>query len=508
MALTKVSYSMINGAPINVLDFGAVGDGITNDTAAIQAALNEGAATGRWVTGAGKTYAVSTVNMLSGQRVQSLYLQSIGPLTSGAVSMQPVVEIDGTSSAKTNMIFRDVRVNGRRQLFTNIDMTGGGQGEDGGMHCWRVVATSAGGVSNILWEDCEGTYAGTAGLAIHDTTPSVSTANYTIQNLTWKGGKLTYNREHGFFADSFSGLQVIDCDCQYNGIDLNTSDPLVSGNRGARSGGYLFGCSFDLETYTGYNGSLWTNFYARNLNCTNCAMPALLYNPIATNVVGYVQPKNIKISDCTFDKGSATGANRPANTDYSFFASGNYTSSGYPYIGLAMNNNRFLQEAPQFNGVTELSVTGGFIESLTYKAHVYNCFGWDVSANGLANKIDLYPAVSFTFTKTQGTSGASISNNTTEYVSSKTGGNDMYRVALTLNGGLAADGDLIYTTVSPISGMYITEAYVSGKSISGTKAIITCSEVDTVSGVAAFNFSTVNNDIIYAELYIVLASSA
>lgn len=40
MALTKATYSMIDGAPINVLDFGATGDGVTDDTSAIQAAIN------------------------------------------------------------------------------------------------------------------------------------------------------------------------------------------------------------------------------------------------------------------------------------------------------------------------------------------------------------------------------------------------------------------------------------------------------------------------------------
>jgi len=49
MSLTKVTYSMIDGAAINVLDYGATGDGVTNDQAALSAAFNAAAATGKTV---------------------------------------------------------------------------------------------------------------------------------------------------------------------------------------------------------------------------------------------------------------------------------------------------------------------------------------------------------------------------------------------------------------------------------------------------------------------------
>lgn len=70
MALTKASYSMIDAAPINVADFGATGDGITDDTVAVQNAFNAVPASGGVVVfEPGKTYMINGLY----QPIQSIF---------------------------------------------------------------------------------------------------------------------------------------------------------------------------------------------------------------------------------------------------------------------------------------------------------------------------------------------------------------------------------------------------------------------------------------------------
>lgn len=63
MSLTKVSYSMITGAPVNVRDFGAVGDGVTDDTATIQAAIDSIADDGVLIVPPGTYKITSTLTL-------------------------------------------------------------------------------------------------------------------------------------------------------------------------------------------------------------------------------------------------------------------------------------------------------------------------------------------------------------------------------------------------------------------------------------------------------------
>lgn len=92
MALTKVSFSMIQGAYLNVLDFGAKGDGSTDDTVAIQAGIDAAAGENVLYFPAG-TYRVTDTLLLK----------------------------NGTAIVGSNEVATDYRATGSGNTFINLD---------------------------------------------------------------------------------------------------------------------------------------------------------------------------------------------------------------------------------------------------------------------------------------------------------------------------------------------------------------------------------------------------
>jgi hypothetical protein len=87
MPLTKATYSMIDGAPVNIKDFGAVGDGVADDTAAIQTAIDYAAANARpvfFASGTYKTTSTLTCDLSLGMQEWTFDYATIAPAFDGA----------------------------------------------------------------------------------------------------------------------------------------------------------------------------------------------------------------------------------------------------------------------------------------------------------------------------------------------------------------------------------------------------------------------------------------
>lgn len=119
MSLTKVTYAMIADAAINVKDYGAVGDGTTDDTAAVQSAFDA-------LSDAGG----GTLYFPEGEYALNLDVSGVNPrmewVGSGLVILRPYLEAptkeyiiyaDNSSGPGTglgvNIIFRNIQFNGR-----------------------------------------------------------------------------------------------------------------------------------------------------------------------------------------------------------------------------------------------------------------------------------------------------------------------------------------------------------------------------------------------------------
>ena len=435
-------WVMAQPEAIKLSDFGAF-PSQPDSTTSVQSALDFAAPLLLPLTGDNQIYNVVTVKPKTGQRLKDAVLKSIGSTTLSY--MKPVIHLDGEAEKLTNLQFTNVIADGNRGAWTNVDPNGGGQGEDGGMHAWRVTVNSASidsEVSNVLWVDCEGINSATAGLAVHNISPSATVADYKVKNLIWRGGKLKGNRQHGFFASGFDGISFEGyIDMRRNGLDLNTTDPFSHGNRGARSGGYLFGAGFDLETYgVNFVGSLYKNFFAEKLDCRDCATPSIFYSPIPPNVAGYASITGINITGI-FNRGFTGPGSNPL-IDYSLKVQGDLLGTAYTYNDVVING--VFSDLPVVSaGVRVLEVDGVMTNTSPSKLVAVNCKFIDAEILGSAPTITITPSPTLQTDIVAGTTTAIISYSSVTGAYAGSDGGLTYLFEGTISGALNAQGDLI-----------------------------------------------------------------
>lgn len=182
MALTKVHNRMVAGASVSVLDYGAVGNGTTDDTAAIQAAFNSGAKAVNIPSG---TYLVTALTITS-----AIKIYGEGKLLRNAVASSYIITVTAN----------DVTIDG-------IEFEGDGAGS--------TIATT-----DIL----EGA------IVVNGTNSSSPAENCNIRNC-----KINGFAGYGIRMNYTRDCRIENCDIEYCGyagiLCLSTVDSTVTQNR-------------------------------------------------------------------------------------------------------------------------------------------------------------------------------------------------------------------------------------------------------------------------------------
>jgi hypothetical protein len=310
MSLTKVSYSMIDGACVNVLDYGAVGDGVTDDTAAIQAAINFASNNNLPIVYLpARKYIVSTLYMtydavlnpgFVSSRPGRIILKGDGQIPGGEAglwnsSARVVGTVISSTATTASAIVMSTTAQGtsgsgfpnRKQILRDLTVVAGTSGfvienngapDESGLEDVTVIQTSATG-SGVLWLSSWYTY--WKKVVITNTVTS-----------TGVGAR--------FGSSIFAGLYNFEI-CSFAGSFDNSV--LMSGMAGSSNFNFK-GCSFEGATSAG----VLINSQCRNISFDGCYFEGNGVNNLRVDLASAVE--TLLLNNCMIF-GGTLAANAP-----------------------------------------------------------------------------------------------------------------------------------------------------------------------------------------------------
>lgn len=242
MSLTKVSYSMIEGAPVSVTDFGAVGDGVTDDTAAIQAAEAKAFATNNILYFAAGNY------IFDGQLVCRVSIEGYGATIEekdNIASVDSVVRYNSTDNITVRGLTIDGNGTYRGLLFVGCD--------------------------NIKISDVKVFDVGFGGIAAYDG-ENIDVSNCFVDGVKYITVGTLQTAADGYYFDSSTNVKVVNCFAtNFERIGFVTEGSLTTKSRFVKYANcHASNASNSDATLTEFNSAFWHE-NSHNVDYVNCS---------------------------------------------------------------------------------------------------------------------------------------------------------------------------------------------------------------------------------------------
>ena len=243
MSLTKASYSLINGAPVNVLDFGATGDGVTDDTSAIQDAIDFAILNGRDIYIPDGTFIVNQLvydstsyalmpSIYGSGRNQTILKKKAGS-TVGALL---TVGAFAATNFMANVTIEGITFDGLNSATSTF-----------GVVCYNFVRSR---IINCVFKNCDNGVYFQGGIAswLVDCVIVNNNQGFTADSFASSAGSewpnyhilqrciISDNTVWGVYFDNGRMLRILDCDVEGNGTIADTT-----------TGGIRVGADIDSE---------------------------------------------------------------------------------------------------------------------------------------------------------------------------------------------------------------------------------------------------------------------
>ena len=271
--------------------FGAVGDGVADDSIALENSINFAIANNATLDGQGKTYACHSVLFDSNFRFKNAKLVC-NKFDEDLVSVLECSSYNDNPRWLENVYLENIHIDGKRELHTGIKDTT--VQEDGGRSGFRFIRP----VDGLTMIGCSGNNCASDGIILfpHGDRSSI---NNTVKNVVIINSDFSGNRRHGGSSNSVNGMELSNVTCKANGLDINPSAPLNSGLRGDTVPSGLYGSGWDCEEYA-------LDVQSTNMFFNDCTMTGNAKSGLLVLTVGSPSGQNkavIEVNGGSYDIG-------------------------------------------------------------------------------------------------------------------------------------------------------------------------------------------------------------